>query len=87
MRGLAKHVRGELESTYTVAESGTAGPTGGTTRNRSPGYCALAVDCERGGFVREVETGLGGERVGNMVTFAVEALTLLKNVIEGEAKL
>ena len=25
-----------LGSTYTVSESGTAGPTGGTTRNRTP---------------------------------------------------
>ncbi|KAK5137219.1 hypothetical protein LTR08_000724 [Meristemomyces frigidus] len=87
VKGLAKHVRGELESTYTVAESGTAGPTGGATRNRKPGYCALAVDCESGSFVKEVETGLGGERVGNMVQFAFEALSLLKAVIEGEARL
>lgn len=85
--GLAKHVRGDLESTYTLAESGTAGPTGGQTRNRTPGYVALAVDCEGGTFVREVETGLGGDRVGNMVRFAVEGLTLLRDVIEGKAKL
>ncbi|KAK5114170.1 hypothetical protein LTR62_002740 [Meristemomyces frigidus] len=85
--GLARHVRRELESTYTIAESGTAGPTGGTTPNRRPGYVALAVDCERGTFTRELDTGLGGHRVGNMVQFAVEALTLLREVILGEAKL
>lgn len=34
--GLAQHVRNTLQSTYTVAESGTAGPTGGATRNRTP---------------------------------------------------
>ena len=34
--GLADHVRGTLGSTYTVCESGTAGPTGGSTRNRTP---------------------------------------------------
>ncbi|THC91242.1 hypothetical protein EYZ11_009300 [Aspergillus tanneri] len=34
--GLADHVREKLESTYTIGESGTAGPTGGTTRNRIP---------------------------------------------------
>ena len=33
---LAKNVRNSLKSTYTVAESGTAGPTGGATRNRTP---------------------------------------------------
>jgi PncC family amidohydrolase len=85
--GLAKHVRKDLESTYAVAESGTAGPTGGNTPNRRPGYVALAVDCERGTFTKEVETGLGPDRVGNMVQFAVEAMKLLKDVMQGEAKL
>ena len=33
---LAENVRGKLKSTYTVSESGTAGPTGGSTRNRTP---------------------------------------------------
>lgn len=85
--GLAKHVRKDLGSTYTLSESGTAGPTGGQTRNRKPGYVALAVDCEKGCFTREVETGLGTDRVANMVQFAVEGLKLLKDVITGEAKL
>jgi len=85
--GLAQHVRKDLESTYTIAESGTAGPTGGATPNRKPGYVALAVDCEQGTFVRELDTGLGTDRVGNMKRFAVEALTLLRDVIKGEAKL
>ncbi|KAK5702371.1 hypothetical protein LTR17_022368 [Elasticomyces elasticus] len=85
--GLAKHVRKDLESTYTIAESGTAGPTGGTTPNRNPGYVALAVDCDKGTFTKELNTGLGGDRVANMKSSAVEALTLLKEVIKGEAKL
>jgi nicotinamide mononucleotide (NMN) deamidase PncC len=85
--GLAKHVRRDLASTYTLAESGTAGPTGGNTPNRKPGYVALAVDCERGTFVRELNTELGGDRTANMVRFAVEGLTLLRDVINGEAKL
>ncbi|CAD0086741.1 unnamed protein product [Aureobasidium vineae] len=51
--GLAKHVRGELKADYVIAESGIAGPTGGDTRNRTPGYVALAVDCEKGTFTRE----------------------------------
>lgn len=70
-----------------MAESGTAGPTGGATPNRKPGYVALAVDCDKGTFTKELSTGLGPDRVGNMVRFAVEALTLLKEVIQGEAKL
>lgn len=48
---------------------------------------ALAVDCERGTFVREVETGLGTDRTANMVRFAEEALRFLKEVVNGEAKL
>jgi PncC family amidohydrolase len=84
---LAKHARKDLGSTYTVAESGTAGPTGGATPNRTPGYVALAVDCERGTYVRELNTGLGTDRVANMKGFVVEALKFLKDVILGEAKL
>jgi nicotinamide mononucleotide (NMN) deamidase PncC len=34
--GLAESVNKTLGTTYTVAESGTAGPTGGNTRNRTP---------------------------------------------------
>lgn len=85
--GLARHVRKDLESTYTLSESGTAGPTGGTTPNRTPGYVALAVDTERGTFVKELSTGLGTDRVANMVQFAVEGLTLLRDVMKGDAKL
>ena len=51
------------------------------------GYVALAVATEQGTFTREVETGLGGDREGNMVAFAAEALKLLKDVMKGDAKL
>lgn len=85
--GLAKHVRKDLESTYTIAESGTAGPTGGATPNRKPGYVALAVDSDKGTFTKELNTELGPDRVANMVRFAVEALRLLKDVLQDEAKL
>lgn len=34
--GLAEHTRKTLGSTYVIGESGTAGPTGGTTKNRIP---------------------------------------------------
>lgn len=85
--GLAKHVRKDLESTYTISESGTAGPTGGSTPNRTPGYVALAVDCDKGTFTKELQTGLGEDRIANMVQFAVEALTFLRDVMNGSAKL
>ncbi|KAH8597665.1 hypothetical protein B0O99DRAFT_617910 [Bisporella sp. PMI_857] len=85
--GLARSVRGKLGSTYTVSESGTAGPTGGSTPNRTPGYVAVAVATASGTYTREFNTELGGNREGNMIQFAVEALTLLRDVIKGDAKL
>jgi nicotinamide mononucleotide (NMN) deamidase PncC len=75
-----------LGSTYTVSESGTAGPTGGKTRNRTPGYVALAVTTSKGTVTREVETGTP-DREENMVSFAVEALKLVRDVIKGDEKL
>ncbi|KAI9927371.1 hypothetical protein ASPWEDRAFT_629899 [Aspergillus wentii DTO 134E9] len=85
--GLAEHVRQTLKSTYTVCESGTAGPTGGKTRNRTPGYVALAVSAPQGTYTREVETGLGTDREKNMVAFAEEALKLIRDVMQGKASL
>lgn len=87
VKGLAEHVRKDLGSSYTLAESGTAGPTGGDTPNRKPGYVALAVASEKGTFVKELNTGLGEDRIANMVRFSVEALTLLLDVMLDEAKL
>ncbi|PYH95387.1 competence/damage-inducible protein CinA [Aspergillus ellipticus CBS 707.79] len=83
--GLAENVRPKLGSTYTICESGTAGPTGGTTRNRTPGYVALAVSTPSGTVTREVETG-SAERANNMVLFAGEALRLLRDVLVGEVQ-
>ena len=36
VKGLAENVREKLGATYCICESGTAGPTGGNTRNRTP---------------------------------------------------
>jgi len=83
-----------LKSTYTVSESGTAGPTGGkpnasghVARNRTPGYVAVAVAAEGGTATKEAETNLGGQRERNMVAFAVAGLELVRDVILGTAKL
>ncbi|EAU29820.1 predicted protein [Aspergillus terreus NIH2624] len=84
--GLADHVRQTLGSTYTVSESGTAGPTGGTTRNRTPGYVAVAVSTAHGTYTREVETG-SSDREKNMVAFTGEGLKLVRDVILGKAVL
>ncbi|KAH8425619.1 CinA family protein [Aspergillus melleus] len=84
--GLADHVRQTLDATYAISESGTAGPTGGTTKNRTPGYVAVAVSTARGTYTREADTG-SKDRQANMVGFAVEALKLLRDVIQGKAAL
>ena len=54
---------------------------------RCRGYVALAVSMEQGNHTKEVETGLGGDREGNMIAFSIEALKLLRDVIKGNAKL
>ncbi|OJJ01309.1 hypothetical protein ASPVEDRAFT_82834 [Aspergillus versicolor CBS 583.65] len=77
---MAEHTRQTLFSTYAVSESGTAGPTGGSTRNRTPGYVAIAVSGAHGCSTREVETG-SSNRAENMVSFARETLQLLKEVL------
>jgi len=83
--GLGKKVRADLGSTWVLAESGTAGPTGGNTRNRTPGYVALAVVGEEGVWTREVETGTK-DRVENMLRFAEEGIKFLLEVVKGEVK-
>lgn len=61
----------------------TAGPTAsGKTKNRTPGYVALAVVSEKGSSSKDLDTGLGSDRQANMVAFAVEALQLVKAFIE-----
>jgi len=83
--GLGKKVRGDLGATWVLAESGTAGPTGGNTRNRTPGYVALAVVGENGVWTKEVETGTQ-DRVENMLRFAEEGIKFLIQVVKGEIK-
>ncbi|KAF3762179.1 hypothetical protein M406DRAFT_332565 [Cryphonectria parasitica EP155] len=80
--GLARNVRATLGSTYTVGESGTAGPTASRkAANGQPGYVALAVVSEKKTLSRDLNTGLGGERAGNMVAFATLALKLVEEFI------
>ncbi|KAK4941851.1 hypothetical protein LTR10_018327 [Elasticomyces elasticus] len=86
VEGLATHVRETLKSSYTVGESGTAGPTAsGKAKNRQPGYVALAVVGDKGALSKDLETGLGTDRQANMVAFAVEALKLVKEYISTKA--
>lgn len=77
----------DLGSTFCLAESGTAGPTGGNTHNRRPGFVALAVCERREGecrvWTKEINTG-SEERSQNMLRFAEEGLRLLIQVVKGE---
>ncbi|KAJ5753396.1 uncharacterized protein N7511_007549 [Penicillium nucicola] len=84
--GLAESVRSKLGSTFAIGESGTAGPTGGLTKNRTPGYVALAVSSDSGTAMREVDTGMGTDREANMVAFATEALKLLRDCLTGRVR-
>jgi len=81
--GLAAKARKDLGADWVVAESGTAGPTGGDTRERTPGFCAFAVVGEKGTWVKEVETG-SKDRGENMLAFAREAFGLAVEAIEGK---
>jgi len=51
------------------------------------GYVAVAVSSAKGTYSKELDTKLGGDREGNMIQFAVEALILLRDVLRGDAKL
>jgi hypothetical protein len=50
------------------------------------GYLAIAVATSSGTYKKELSTGLGADRESNMIAFAVEALTLLRDVVKGDAK-
>ncbi|KAB8304412.1 hypothetical protein EYC80_003815 [Monilinia laxa] len=86
--GIAENVREKLGSTYCICESGTAGPgASGKGANRQPGYVALAIATEKGTHKKDLNTGLGGDREGNMIVFATEALGYLRDVLKGDAKI
>jgi nicotinamide-nucleotide amidase len=76
---LARHQRVRFQSTWGLAETGAAGPTGNTYGDPA-GHTCLAVD---GPVLRErtLRTGLE-DRPGNMITFATAALELLEDAIE-----
>jgi nicotinamide mononucleotide (NMN) deamidase PncC len=85
--GLATHVRRQLDSSFTLCESGTAGPTGNTAlRNRTPGYVALAIASKDGVVTREVVTG-SDDREANMVAFAEAGLVFIRDVLKGDVSI
>lgn len=75
---IAAHVRGQFRSSWGLAESGAAGPTG-NPYGHPAGHAALAV---AGPVSRAlvVETG-SSDRLANMVGFAVAAPGLLADAV------
>lgn len=77
----AESLRERLEATWCIAESGTAGPTGGRS-GAPPGRTLIAIV---GPVSRSeiFETGLE-DRETNMVEFATHSLRLFRTVLQGE---
>jgi PncC family amidohydrolase len=79
----ANALRERLGTTWCVAESGVAGPTGGRS-GRPPGSTNI---CVAGPLERReaIETGLS-DRVENMVEFATRTLRLFREVLREAPK-
>ena len=71
----AELVRGQLNTTWGLAETGAAGPTGNSYGDPA-GHTCVAVVGPKGKVARTLRTG-SSDRVANMQAFAAEALKLL----------
>ncbi len=78
---LANTVRERLDTTWGLAETGAAGPTGNGYGDAA-GHACLAVSGAHA-LVETLETGQT-DRLENMLTFAEAALRLLETAITGE---
>lgn len=75
----AQLVRGHLEATWGLSETGVAGPTG-NKYGYAPGHSCIAVS---GPVERMVTLETGStDRLDNMYTFAIGALQLLGEVLQ-----
>lgn len=80
----ASAVRLALGTTWGIGETGAAGPTGNPYGD-PPGHAWVAVaGAEAGPRTRRIATG-AADRAHNMAAFALAALTLARDVIEGSA--
>lgn len=77
---LADTVRGRLQSTWGLGETGATGPTGNRYGDKA-GHTCIAVTGP--GFSKAItlETG-NGDRIGNMRAFGVRALELLAEALK-----
>ncbi len=72
----ARKIRGKLATTWSVGETGTAGPTG-SRYGHAAGHSCIAVVGPNGERSITVETGKA-DRVDNMRAFSIAALDLLE---------
>jgi nicotinamide-nucleotide amidase len=75
----ARKIRGKLATTWSVGETGTAGPTG-SRYGHAAGHSSIAVIGPNGERSMTVETGKA-DRVDNMRTFSMAALDLLEKAL------
>jgi nicotinamide-nucleotide amidase len=75
----ARKMRGKLATSWSVGETGTAGPTG-SRYGHAAGHSCIAVIGPNGERSMTVETGKS-DRVDNMRTFSMAALDLLEKAL------
>jgi nicotinamide-nucleotide amidase len=75
----ARKIRERLQTSWTLGETGTAGPTG-SRYGHAPGHSCIAVIGPQGERAITVETGKT-DRVDNMRAFSVAALELLEKCL------
>ena len=75
----ARKIRERLSTTWAVGETGTAGPTG-SRYGHAAGHSCVGVIGPNGESAITIETGKD-DRVDNMRSFSIEALTLLEKAL------
>jgi PncC family amidohydrolase len=75
----ARKIRERLGTTWSLGETGTAGPTG-SRYGHNAGHSCVAVIGPAGEQSITIETGKS-DRVDNMRTFSIEALALLEKAL------
>jgi nicotinamide-nucleotide amidase len=75
----ARKIRGKLATTWSIGETGTAGPTG-SRYGHAPGHSCIAVIGPNGERSTTIETGKA-DRLDNMRTFSIAALDLLEKAL------
>ena len=75
----ARKIRGKLATSWSVGETGTAGPTG-SRYGHAAGHSCIAVIGPNGERSMTVETGKA-DRIDNMRAFSLAALDLLEKAL------